>query len=144
MHRFKYDGEFSRAVHIARYMARNTPDLTAIDVLIPVAIDRNRLRSRGYNQARLLAEELSRLVGLPVVDPLKRRRDLGHQVHRSMSERWLAVQDAFECVDPAAIRGKHVLIIDDVITTGATVSSCAETLVNAGAASASAFAFARG
>lgn len=144
VHRFKYEGEFSRAVHIARFMADAAPDLSQVDVLVPVAIDKNRLRSRGYNQALLLAQELSRLVAIPVVDPLSRRRDLSHQIYRSQIERRIAVKDAFTCFDADLVQGKRVLIIDDVITTGATVSSCAEGLVQAGALSASAYAFARG
>ena len=105
------------------------------EVIIPVPLHPKRLRERGYNQASLLAKELSRLVGLPVVeDTLIRVRDALPQARtRSAIERRRNVQDAFVCHQ--GLEGKQILLIDDVCTTGATLDACATALKAAGASS---------
>jgi len=106
------------------------------DALVPVPLHRRRLRERGYNQAALLAREVGRNTGLSVVEgSLVRRRDTPAQARAaSAAERRRNVEEAFYCRD-GKLRGKRVLLIDDVCTTGATLDACAHALREAGALS---------
>jgi len=144
IHRLKYDGERARAPMLADQLAHIADELRDVDGLVPVPIHKTRLRTRGFNQAELLAMHISRLQGIPVMRVLDRTIDRGSQVGRSGQDRWHAVDGAFTCVDPAAVRNQRLVIIDDVITTGATVATCAIALADAGAASIRAISIARG
>lgn len=106
------------------------------DVLVAVPLHPKRVRERGYNQSSLLARELSQLADLPVIDSsLVRLRDTASQVTITRAEeRYANVKGAFNCRD-GRFYGRHVLIVDDVCTTGATLDACASALKEAGAAS---------
>lgn len=110
--------------------------LCRADILVPVPLHRRRLFRRRYNQAALLAGALSRLSGIPAaLDGLVRHRPTAPLGDSSAAERAAAVQGAF-AVRPlraAGIAGRHVVLVDDVMTSGATANACAETLLNAGA-----------
>ena len=105
-------------------------------VLVPVPLHRKRLRERGYNQSSLLARELSKLTDLAVVDDcLVRQRYASPQARASnVDERQRNVADAFVCCD-SRLKGKQVLLIDDVSTSGVTLDACAAALKAAGTAS---------
>jgi ComF family protein len=105
------------------------------EVIVPVPLHPKRLRQRGYNQASLVAEELNKLIGLPVAeDALIRVQDAVPQARtRSAQERRQNVKDAFACHQE--LEGKQILLIDDVCTTGATLDACATALKAAGASS---------
>ena len=101
----------------------------SIDGILPVPLHRKRERWRGYNQSRMLAEGISSVTGIPVLhDALVRSRYTETQTHRSSYERWMNIEDAFECPSPERLTGKHLLLIDDVFTTGATLVACADAL----------------
>jgi len=104
------------------------------EVLVPVPIHQKRVRERGYNQSGLLSRELGRLVRLPVVaDCLTRQRHTPPQARAtSVSERRSNVADAFTYRDHR-LKGKQILLIDDVATSGATLDACAAALKAAGA-----------
>jgi len=106
------------------------------EVLVPVPLHRKRLRERGYNQSRLLARELGKLTGLPVVDDCLIRQRLAPPQARTatVDERLNNVATAFACGDQR-LRDKPVLLIDDVATSGATLDSCAAALKANGATS---------
>jgi ComF family protein len=106
------------------------------EVLVPVPLYPRRLRERGYNQSSLLARELGRLTALPVVeDSLYRSKDGLPQAKTATAEdRRRNVTDAFSCRD-GKLSGKHVLLVDDVCTSGATLEACAVALKAAGAVS---------
>jgi ComF family protein len=105
------------------------------EVLVPVPLHPKRLRQRGYNQASLLAKELSKIIGLPVEeDALLRVQDVVPQARtKSAAERRQNVRHAFAC--NKNMEGKQILLIDDVCTTGATLDACAIALKTAGASS---------
>jgi ComF family protein len=104
------------------------------EVLTWVPVSRKRLRSRGYDQAKLLAEATGAVLGLPVTATLRKVRDNPPQSGlQDAAGRRANVLNAYEAVDPAAFAGKRVLLIDDVATTGSTLSECARVLVTAGA-----------
>jgi ComF family protein len=137
IHRFKYD----RKVHLARALSLLTNEALApfasssgAELLIPVPLHRRRLRERGFNQAVLLGRSLAKAWHIPlVVDNLKRIRWTEPQVTLSASEREANVRGAFALADPAAVRGKKIILLDDVYTTGSTVAECSRVLRQAGA-----------
>jgi len=112
-------------------------------VLVPVPLHPRRLRSRGYNQSALLAWEVSKLTGLPVrEDLLARVKDAPPQVGlASVEERRRNVAGVFQCFGD--VQDQAVLLVDDVVTTGSTMSACATALKSAGAASVWGLALAR-
>jgi len=105
-----------------------------VDAIVPVPLHSARLRQRGYNQSALLARELARYTGLPVVDrALLRVHPTLPQVDLDAAQRAANVQGAFRCQD-ASLSGKRILLLDDVRTTGATLRACAQALSDGGIA----------
>lgn len=107
-------------------------------------VSRRRLRKRGYDQSRLLAEEIAKKLGVPCVKTLEKvRHNRQQSLIRDPKARRENVKGVYRCADPEAVSGKRLLLIDDIVTTGATLSECARVLCEAGAASVSAAAVAR-
>ncbi len=145
---FVFDGVIRQAIHELKYrnLRALVPLLASLlhdylkenpipgDVLVPVPLHRKRRRERGYNQAALLAKELGRLNGLPIVtDCLVRQSQAPPQARSTgLSERYKNVRDAFTCLD-SRLHDKQVLLIDDVSTSGATLDACAGVCKSAGA-----------
>ena len=140
----KYRGAPGLAHPMAAQMAASAPAglLERPAALVPVPLHPRRRRRRGYNQAERLAEALSRRTGLPVADVLCRHGPAGHQVGRGREERLAAIAGAVAVRRGAAPPGQPVLV-DDVATTGATLSACAAALLGAGSASVRAVTYAR-
>ncbi|WP_146620094.1 ComF family protein [Acuticoccus sediminis] len=145
VHQLKYQDVPGMASLMARLMAPAIADLTAgADVLLPVPLHRRRLLARRYNQAVLIADALSPLVGLPVARHAVRRvRYTSHQVGLAREQRADNLHAAFRIVDRAAVDGKAVVLVDDVLTSGATADSLAVTLKAAGARAVRVAVFAR-
>ena len=102
-----------------------------IDVLLPVPLSRKRLRQRGYNQSEMLAIGVSDITPLPIVtNALRRKHFVKSQTRLSRHERQENVEDMFELRDGSRLQGKHVLLIDDICTTGATLIACIDALKN--------------
>ena len=101
-----------------------------IDVLLPLPLSARRLRQRGYNQSELLAEGLREVTGIPLcTDAVVRTRNNVTQTHKSRYERWQNVSSLFALREGShLLEHKHVLLVDDVLTTGATLVSCADVL----------------
>jgi ComF family protein len=138
IHGFKYRHMRRNARFLAARLRRR-PDLIAhlrsFDALVPVPLHAARERERGYNQAALIAGEFGRWTGAPVLEnALRRIRPTGTQTKLGREERKGNLAGAFACPDPAAVAGRRLLLVDDVFTTGATVSACALALKAAGAA----------
>ncbi|HJX12646.1 MAG TPA: ComF family protein [Dehalococcoidales bacterium] len=148
---FLFDGAIRRAVHELKYrnlralvpaLARFLNDYLAenplpAEVLVPVPLHPRRLRERGYNQSALLARELGKLTGLPVVERgFVRHRYVSPQARSAdVNERRRNVAGAFAGTSPEGLEGRQVLLIDDVSTSGTTLNACAGVLKSAGAAS---------
>lgn len=114
------------------------------DIITWAPISRQRMRRRGYDQAQLMAQELSRLTGVPCARLLKKTRNNPAQSGtNSRAARYRNVKGVYAPAPGAAIAGRRVLVIDDVVTTGATLSECAAVLKAAGAAEISALTLAR-
>jgi ComF family protein len=138
VHQLKYADRHDARTLLARWLAESGRELLpGTDVIVPVPLSRLRLLRRQFNQAALLTGELSRQTSVPH-DPLilKRIRSTRSQVGMTRDQRRRNVAGAFSVSarGRAALQGRRVLLIDDVITTGATVDACARTLKRAGAA----------
>lgn len=137
IHNFKYE----HRIQLRRPLALLTAELlapfaveAAPDLIIPVPLHVKRLRSRGFNQALLLAELLSKKWRIPLSRRgLRRIRWTEPQIALSATEREKNVKGAFQVHKPAEIAGRRVLLVDDVYTTGSTVIECSRTLKKAGA-----------
>jgi ComF family protein len=145
--RFKHADATHAAPGYARWMARAGAELLAdCDLIAPVPLHRWRLLWRRYNQSALLAQALGRVAGRPVMpDLLVRRRHTPSQGRLDRARRHANVAGAF-ALRPGhagAIKGKRVLLVDDVMTTGATVAECAKVLRKAGAAAVDVLTLAR-
>jgi ComF family protein len=143
--KLKYSGRPGVAETLAHLMRRHL-DPAPGALLVPVPLHRWRIWKRGYNQAALIASALSRRSGLPAEpDLLRRTRATPPLKGLGRRERALAVRGAFRVSDPgkAALKGRPVILVDDVYTSGATAAACAKTLRRAGAASVSVLAWAR-
>lgn len=137
IHELKYRNLRALAAPLAKllrdYLLENP---LPADVLVPVPLHPKRLRERGYNQSARLAQELGKLTDIPVVaDCLVRRRHTSPQARTSNAEeRRSNIAGAFAGTDHG-LRGKQVLLVDDVATSGATLDACAAAVKAAGAAS---------
>ena len=144
---FKHADRTDAAPVWGRWLARAGADVLAdADVLVPVPLHRRRLISRRYNQAALMAQALGRETGLPVaVDALVRTRPTPSQGRMNRSQRQRNVVGAF-AVRPRginAVKGRRIVLVDDVMTTGATLSACTRPLLSAGAANVDVLTLAR-
>ena len=143
--------KYARADYLARYMGQQMarqfalhPELAETEVLVPVPLFPKRGKQRGYNQSELLARQLGRQIGLPVnTTALARVRNTVSQTTLGRQGRLQNMSGAFAVVRPHEVRGKTVLLIDDVATTGATLEGCAQALAAAGAKKVLAYTFAR-
>jgi len=113
------------------------------DGIAPVPLHLFRRRERGYNQAELLARGLAQRVAVPKVDVLRRVTATLPQVGLSDAQRRENVRNAFRCARPEEVAGKRLLLVDDVMTTGATVAGAARALLDAGAERVSVLTLAR-
>jgi len=137
IHAFKFHDSHNARRLFGRWLAEAGQEiLSEADVLVPVPLARWRLISRRFNQAQILAAETARLAGKPVRPfALTRTRSTAHQIGLSRAQRSRNVAGAFRVPDSklSEISGKAIVLIDDVITSGATASAAAATLKRAGA-----------
>jgi len=137
IHQLKYDEmtvigvEFGK--HVAVAMARLLEKIPDADV-VPVPLHSVKQRERGYNQSYYIAQGVQIVTGLSVLPHLLRRaKNTPSQTHLNRDERWANVQDAFEIARGKMVRSSSYILIDDVITTGATIQACAHVLKEHGA-----------
>ena len=147
VHDFKYRQQIHLRFPVADWLAETLHDPRLdgrrFDLVVPVPLHPTRKRERGFNQAALLAELLGRRAGLRVQEPLERLRYTTTQTAFDRAERMENLRDAFRLRKKADVRGLRVLLIDDVLTTGSTLSECARVLKAGGALSVHAATAAR-
>ncbi|OXT08732.1 amidophosphoribosyltransferase [Thermoanaerobacterium thermosaccharolyticum] len=132
--RFKYYKERNLSEFFAEYMYKYIKDADIkFDVIVPVPLHRTKLDERGYNQAELLARELSYRFDIIMSKPLRRIRNTKSQTEFSREERMKNLKGAFKVVYEDMVKNKIILLVDDVLTTGSTLDECAKVLKEGGA-----------
>ena len=135
LYELKYKNHPEIGVVMGRMMAKelkNSGLFDDIDDIVPVPLAKKRERQRGYNQSTELAKGVSEVTGLPIANHIVRRtKFVGSQTQRGRWERNENVENVFELIDGNNISGKHLLLIDDVVTTGATIVACAKEMQKA-------------
>lgn len=144
IHQFKYNGITAAAKPLSELMLSSWQQWALpAELVVPVALHPQRERERGYNQAALLARQLSDRLSLPLAEhALVRTRVTRPQVGLSAGERVRNVSGAFQA-DATLVAGRQILLVDDVCTTGATLKAAAEALLEGGASGVSAYCVAR-
>ena len=149
VHKFKYNGKISLAATlsglIGDFLRGNDELVAGIDSITFVPLESGRLRKRGFNQSKILAVEISRRYAIPIVDCLEKKNLTRHQNELSRDDRLVNLSGAFRVKNNAGtIKGAAMLLLDDVMTTGATLNECAKALLSAGAKEVRCLTLARG
>lgn len=135
VHELKYKGNKELGYFLGHKMGEallQTHRFQDIDALVPLPLFAARQRKRGYNQASLLCKGMAAVLSLPVLERVIHRHTSSEsQTNKNRINRWLNMQGKFELLQPNAISGKHILLVDDVITTGATLEACGRQLLTA-------------
>ena len=134
--RYKFYGLTAYAAPFGKLLSECVEEYieSQVDIISWVPLSKKRLRSRGYDQARLLAEAVSRELGIPCVPVLRKKKDTAPQSRTGNAEkRKRNVAGAYELIDKNIIDGKTILLIDDIVTTGSTFAECARMLGKSGA-----------
>ncbi|HET6409619.1 MAG TPA: ComF family protein [Chthoniobacteraceae bacterium] len=147
IHRFKYDRHYYLRHQLAIWAAEALEDerlqSPGFDALIPVPLHPTRQREREFNQAEAIAELLGERFQKQVINALQRIRYTDSQTMHDRAERMENLRGAFRVRHPDAVLNRHLVLVDDVFTTGSTVEECARVLMEAGAASVRALVVAR-
>ncbi len=135
VHNFKYYGRWLFAQKMGEWFGeelRNSGNFEGIDLIVPIPLHYRRRLKRGYNQSEQLALGISRKMGVECDFRAVRRSQYNDsQTLKSRSERWENVEEIFEVRNAERLRGRHLLLVDDVLTTGATMISCASAILKA-------------
>lgn len=133
MHDIKYGGNQALGIQLGKFFGEallEDPGFIKPDVLIAVPLHPTKLKKRGYNQSELIALGLSERLGIAYrTDILVRARHTDTQTRKKRYERWENMKDGFMVTGDASLRGKRLAIVDDVVTTGATLEACSEILI---------------
>lgn len=132
VHEIKYNGKRELGTCFGKWYGaelKNVSPFSELDYIIPVPLHPKKLKRRGYNQSACFAEGLSKAMNVPVLpDGLKRLKDTETQTNKSRFDRWENVKDVFSVDNKQQLQNKHVLLVDDIITTGATMEACIHAL----------------
>ncbi len=133
LHALKYKGNKEIGERIGKFAAvdlLDSPDFKTIDVIIPVPLHPKKYRKRGYNQSEWIGKGMSQILEKPQdITTLKRIRENTTQTKKSVFERFENTEGIFKCDDLTTLAGKHILLIDDVLTTGSTLEACIRALL---------------
>lgn len=134
IHLLKYKKNQKVGAFLGKISGRIIKDILAdysFDCIVPVPLHDKRLKTRGYNQCELLAQGVSESVSIPMINKVLIRNVYNvSQTKKGKLERWENVSGIFKVENPEILEGKHVLIIDDIVTTGSTLEACCSTLSN--------------
>ena len=134
IHQLKYKGNKEAGIFLGQQIGesiKDAPLFQGIDYLVPVPLHPKREKKRGYNQSMMIARGISEVTAIPIGEKfLVRTVNTATQTKKSKEERYQNVKDIFQLQNGALLEGKHILIVDDVLTTGATLESCAHKFEN--------------
>ncbi len=132
IHQLKYKGQREVGVTIGDlygYELKQSDNFNTVDLIIPVPLHKRKIKSRGYNQSEAFAEGLSASMNVKTdFRTLYRALDSASQTKKTRFLRWKNVETVFHVKDEITLQGKHILLVDDVITTGATLEACVHAL----------------
>jgi ComF family protein len=135
IHQLKYKGVKEIGFELGRIYAstlKSSGFLEGIDIIIPVPLHPSKKRQRGFNQSDLISQGFSDISGIPVDTKLLVRKTVTKtQTRKSRYDRWTNVQDIFKVTDEELLKDLHILLVDDVITTGSTIEACANEILKA-------------
>lgn len=135
IHQLKYKSKKEVGVFLGNRVGIQLKDgnrFSQVDALIPLPLFPDKQKKRGYNQASVIADGISEILGIPVLNNVITRKVFTEtQTKKGRTDRWENVRESFALLNEAAIQNKHVLLVDDVITTGATVEACGSVLLSA-------------
>ena len=145
IHAFKFEGCKKTGRKLVRLISEKFRGLNDdVDVIVPVPVSAKRLRERGFNQSYIIAEEIAAITGLTIEHTvLVKNHGVRDQFRLSGTERKKNIKGAFRVRGPQCVKGRRVLLVDDLFTTGYTASEAARTLIKAGSADVVLFALAR-
>jgi ComF family protein len=134
IHQLKYKGNKQSGIDMGKLMGLAIKDsgrFSNIDFLIPLPLFPEKEKIRGYNQAEILCQGIAEVLQIPVEKNLVlRTRATATQTHKNRLERWQNVNEVFAIADPQKLEGKKLLLVDDVITTGATLEACGNSILS--------------
>lgn len=138
LHEFKYNHKTEIGELFGRQVGGMLMEQTLverIDLILPVPLHPKKERKRGYNQSHYFALGISEITGIPAnFDLLRRIKHSKSQTSKTREMRWKSVEDAFSVTGNAQLKERHILLVDDVVTTGATIEACGNSLFAAGIA----------
>jgi ComF family protein len=132
LHELKYRGQQETGLEMGRIfgMELRKTAFAAADMIHPVPLHPSKQKKRGYNQSELIARGISEVTNIPLeTGGVRKISGSSTQTRKSKYERWENVKDIFRVDNPQTVRNKHILLVDDVITTGATMEACASVLL---------------
>jgi ComF family protein len=133
MHEFKYKNQKEIGYELGKLFGADLlgTNYASADVIIPVPLHISKFRKRGYNQSEWIVKGLSEKLQIPFENgAVERIKDTDSQTRKARYERWENVENIFNLVSPAVFESKHVLIVDDILTTGATIEACATAILS--------------
>lgn len=146
LHQLKYKGKKEVGEYCGRLIGeamRDSGISGTIDAIIPLPLYKNKEKMRGYNQAAVICSGIGSIINKPVFANVIRRNSFTEtQTRKNRLERWENMQERFVLQDASIIEGRHVLLVDDVITTGATLEACGSVILQSKATKLSIFTFA--
>lgn len=137
IHKFKFEGIKSYSIPFGKYITRvlkENIDISSVDYITSVPLHRTREKERGFNQSGEFAKEISRLTGIKYKELLKKIKKNKIQHELNLSERSENVKGVYEVIDKELVKGKTIIICDDILTSGNTLAECANIIYEAGAA----------
>ena len=134
IHQLKYKGNRQAGEYLGAIMGRALKDsgcFTGIDYLVPLPLYADKEYKRGYNQSEIICNGMQAAMQVPVHPKnVIRKRYTETQTKKHRAERWQNVEESFAVLNPEELKGRHILLVDDVITTGATIEACGQAILD--------------